>query len=248
MAFSWTTFGLEAVNFLVLVWILHWLLYRPVMAAIGQRQAAIQGAVDAARQDRMAAEALKAQYDQRVASLAQAGALARADLEAEIAAERARRLQTLEAMLESERVATRALDAQRLSTAERQARAQGYGEAARFAARLLGRLSGPELQGRIVAAVLEDLEALPEWRRQAIRRSCTPDDEAVVSAAFELEAAQRATLERALSELADRPIACAHLRDPRLIAGIRIELGAYMLEASVADGLKYFVPEAERAG
>ena len=32
MAFDWTTFGLEIINFLALLWILKRFLYRPVLA------------------------------------------------------------------------------------------------------------------------------------------------------------------------------------------------------------------------
>ena len=37
MELNWTTFALEAVNFMVLVWILKRFLYKPVLAAIAQR-------------------------------------------------------------------------------------------------------------------------------------------------------------------------------------------------------------------
>ena len=39
MELDWTTFILEIINFLVLVWILHRFLYQPVMNVIAQRRA-----------------------------------------------------------------------------------------------------------------------------------------------------------------------------------------------------------------
>ena len=39
MDFDWTTFALEAVNFLILVWILKHFFYRPVLAVIEARRA-----------------------------------------------------------------------------------------------------------------------------------------------------------------------------------------------------------------
>jgi F-type H+-transporting ATPase subunit b len=39
---DWMTFVLEVINFLVLIWILNRLLYRPLMNVIAQRKAAIQ--------------------------------------------------------------------------------------------------------------------------------------------------------------------------------------------------------------
>ena len=39
MEFDWTTFALEALNFLVLVWLLKRFFYRPVLAVIEARRA-----------------------------------------------------------------------------------------------------------------------------------------------------------------------------------------------------------------
>ena len=42
MELSWSTFALEIVNFLVLVWILKHFLYKPVMDVIARRRADIE--------------------------------------------------------------------------------------------------------------------------------------------------------------------------------------------------------------
>ncbi len=41
MELNWTTFALEIVNFLILVWILKRFLYKPVLEAIARRKTAI---------------------------------------------------------------------------------------------------------------------------------------------------------------------------------------------------------------
>ena len=38
MSFSWWTFGLQAVNFLVLVWLLRRFLFKPVTAMVARRK------------------------------------------------------------------------------------------------------------------------------------------------------------------------------------------------------------------
>ena len=40
MQIDWTTFALEIINFLVLVWILKRFLYRPVLDTLARRRAA----------------------------------------------------------------------------------------------------------------------------------------------------------------------------------------------------------------
>ena len=42
MELTWTTFLLEVINFLVLVWLLKRLFYAPVMRAIAARRAAVE--------------------------------------------------------------------------------------------------------------------------------------------------------------------------------------------------------------
>ena len=42
MEFDWTTFALEVVNFLVLVWLLKRFLYRPVLACSTRRRAEVE--------------------------------------------------------------------------------------------------------------------------------------------------------------------------------------------------------------
>ena len=42
MEFDWTTFALEIINFLILVWILKRFLYRPVLDVIARRRAGVE--------------------------------------------------------------------------------------------------------------------------------------------------------------------------------------------------------------
>ena len=64
-----TTFVLQLVNFVVLVWILHRFLYRPVLAAIDKRRAAIDKSMDDAKAVRGEAERLRTQFEGRLAAL-----------------------------------------------------------------------------------------------------------------------------------------------------------------------------------
>ena len=103
MELDWTTFGLQVVNFLVLVWLLKRFLYRPVMDAIARRQATIDQSVTDARAAEQRAEELRTQYEARLAETDAAHADRLARLAEEIAAERHDRLTALDAELRSER-------------------------------------------------------------------------------------------------------------------------------------------------
>lgn len=114
MSFDLWTVGLQVVNFLVLVWLLERLLYRPVLAVIGRRQKQIEQLqqADQAAHDALAAEQarLQAARDQvaaeRARALEEAHAQAReerARLEEEARDEMSRLLVSGRARLQQER-------------------------------------------------------------------------------------------------------------------------------------------------
>ncbi|HWQ12793.1 MAG TPA: hypothetical protein VNL77_08335, partial [Roseiflexaceae bacterium] len=122
MAFDWLTFGFEIVNFLVLVWLLHRLLYRPVLAMIQRRRDEIAASTQAAEALRAEAEQLKAEYDRRLEDWAGERARARRELDEELERERQRRLQALETELAERRQREAALrEALRTASAPLQA-------------------------------------------------------------------------------------------------------------------------------
>ena len=67
MQFDWTTFALEMVNFLVLVWLLKRFFYKPLRTAIESRRASVESTLQAAETARREAAAMKEQYENRLA-------------------------------------------------------------------------------------------------------------------------------------------------------------------------------------
>ena len=96
MEFDWTTVILEMLNFLVLIWLLKRFFYRPVQAVIEKRRAASEKILTDADARHREADALKGDYEQRLAQFAKERELAMAKLDEEIAVERERRLAAVE--------------------------------------------------------------------------------------------------------------------------------------------------------
>lgn len=236
-----TTFALEVLNFLVLVWLLKRFLYKPVLDVIERRRSEDEKTVAAAKALRAEADALKTQYEARLANAAQDRERALAVLDGEIAAERARRLAALEAETQADRERRQALDARALERrdAERDLRAVHIG--ARFATRLLERLAGPDLEGRIVDLALADLPVLPEGQRQALQQAlAAPDAGVELTSAHPLAPAQRMALTQVLADLAGRPVSPIFAEDASLKCGLRMRAGAWLLKASLVDELAFF--------
>lgn len=249
MELSWTTFILEIVNFLVLLWILQRFLYRPVRAAIARRQAGIEQTLAEAKAVRAEAEGMQSQYEDRLAHWEREKEGAREALNNEINAERSRLMSALQASLEDEREKAKVLEERRLTEMTHRAEEAALAIAARFAARLLSRVSGPELESRLIDAALEDLGRIPPDRRDALRSAAEGLEEPVsVTSAYPLPEDRRRAIEAGLTELVGRELPCEFREDAGVLAGLRIVVGPWVLRANLEDELDFFAGIAPDAG
>jgi F-type H+-transporting ATPase subunit b len=241
MELSWSTFLLEMVNFLVLVWLLKRFLYKPVQDAIARRRETIEQTLEGARAERRTGEALQTRYQNRLADWERERETARNALHAELEAERHRRLEALEAELEQGRDRTRVLAQRERREMGRRLEGEALALGARFASRLLSRLAGPALESRLVEMALQDLEALPDGQRQTLRRAWDNGDGPVqVTSTYPLQQGPRQALEGALAKLVGAPVTCSYRQDPALIGGLRLRLSAWVLHANLQDELRSF--------
>ena len=159
MELSWTTFVLEVINFLVLVWLLKRFLYAPVKKAIAQRRTAVEKTLQDAKSIKQEAEELKSQYQGRLQKWEEEKARQQEELRKEITVERTQQLKVLETSLAMER---QKVQAQREREAAEE-RANEEKEAIKygleFTARLLIDLASPETEGRIVDLVTKKLSS-----------------------------------------------------------------------------------------
>jgi F-type H+-transporting ATPase subunit b len=237
---DWTTFALEAVNFLVLVWILKRFFYKPVLDVIARRRAAIEASLTEAESRHAEAEALEARSREGLKGLEEERRHGREELAKEIAAERARLLEQMKAGLAEERKKAEVVAERTEAEAARRREAQAVRSGLAFTARLLERVADPALEARLVGMALEDLHDLPEERREAVREAVR--DQAgppVVTTAGPLPEDRRKAVADALSALLGREAAPEFWEDPALVAGLRVSLGPWVLKASVADELEF---------
>lgn len=244
-----TTFALEVLNFLVLVWLLKRFLYKPVLDVIERRRVEDMRSATQARALHDEALALKATYEHQLAGAAEDRRLAQEKLEGEVAAERARRMAAVEAEVRADLERRHALAAR---DAERQAAEQerlALEMATLFASRMLGRLAGPALEDGLVDLVLADLPALPTDQRETLRSAMDAGDALVqVASAYPLPSARREAVQRVLEALAGRPLAPAFVEDPSLKAGLRVAVGDWVLMANLRDELTYFGARLDHGG
>jgi F-type H+-transporting ATPase subunit b len=243
--FDWATFGLEIVNFLVLVWILKRFLYQPVLQAIARRKAAIDQTLADAEARHKEAATLEGRYQSRLADWEKEKQALRAQADEELRAERTRRMAALASTLDQERERRRIAEERQMNEWRRGQDEQALAQGALFAARLLTRLAAPDLEARLVALALEDLAALPEGQRQALRSGSRNGDIKIrVTSAFPLAEGARAALVDGLRQLADARLDAEFAEDPRLIAGLRVGIGPWVMHCNLQDELRFFAEVA----
>lgn len=241
MELNWSTFLLEMLNFLVLVWILKRFFYRPVLDVIARRRAAIAQTLAEATRQHTDAETLRQQYENRMAEWDQTRRQERARFDHEMEQERERRRMELETALQQERERAQVAEKRRLSDTRNRLEQTALDQAAGFAAKLLTQTAGPELETRLLELLLAELRDLPEERIEALRNGFGKMlDVITVTSAYPLAQPERQRLTAALNALADTEGGIEFRQDADLIAGVRIAIGAWLLDANLQAELRGF--------
>lgn len=241
MELSWSTFILEIINFLVLVWILKRFLYKPVLEMIARRQASIDKTLANARQLHADAEKLQQQYEGRLADWDQERKQAREKLAEELHADRERKLEELKTSLQQERERAAVAEKRRLADERLEMEDTALAQGAQLATQLLKQAAGPEVESRLVELAIDALSRLPKEKLASLRSSYGQISEGIlISSAYPMPEDQRQRLQTALDKVAGKETSLSFETDEKLLAGVRINIGAWQLAANLRDELKGF--------
>ncbi len=241
MEFNLSTFLLEIINFLVLIWILQRFLYKPVLEVIDRRKQSVDKVLADAQRQRDEAEALQEKYVNRLAHWQQEKKQALETLHQEIERERARQMAALKKQLEEERKKAQIIARRQVQDFQAQAEKRALLQGARFASLLLQRAAGPELENSLFDLLLEELSALPEQRRQFLQMQQDPVARIQVCSVYPLQQMQRQKLDQVLNALLGRAVEYEYRQDPALITGFRLSIGSWLLQANIKHELAGFV-------
>lgn len=219
MRIDWWTLGLQAVNVLVLIWLLSRFLFKPIARIIAERQAAIAKLVEDAAAAKAAAEAErdKAKADEAKLAAERSARLDAATREAE--AQKAALLAAVKAEADGLRAAAQeAIARQRQSAAEAEA-----DEASRLAvdiaARLFERLPEEARISGFIDGLAQGVADLP----QASRASIAPGARLTLKAARGLTDGELENCRTRLAQALGHDVALDVSIDPALIAGLELE-------------------------
>ncbi|MBU2572934.1 MAG: F0F1 ATP synthase subunit delta [Elusimicrobia bacterium] len=238
MIIDWFTIGAQALNFLILVWLMKRFLYKPVLRAIDAREKRI--AAELAGADEKKAEAQKegdefrrknSEFDRQRAAL-----LNKAAEEAEAGRRR---------LLDEARKAADALGARRREILRNEERSLHQAirrltqrEVFAVARKALTELAGVSLEERLGGVFIRRLRELDGRAKTGFAGALkTAPEPALVRSAFDLPAEQRAAIQNALDETFPAGIRVRFETAPDLVGGIELSTTGQKLAWSIADYL-----------
>lgn len=248
MLIDWFTVAAQALNFVVLIWLMKRFLYRPILDAIDAREARVVAELQRARTEQELAT-----QERKVLSARQHEFDAERDALANAAREEALALR--EGLLTTARADADALRATRASLLEREVAERRGVLATRMrdtvfgmTRKVLSELADTTLESQLVSTFARHVTTLPDEERDALRRAFTANGTAEsrlarVRSAFPLEPAQRDTVRDSLITLLGREPQIAYEVDPSLLVGIELDIADHTVGWSMSG----YVETLERA-
>jgi F-type H+-transporting ATPase subunit b len=238
MLIDWFTVGAQALNFIILVWLLKRFLYKPILNAVDAREKRI--AAELADADARKAEAQterdefqhkNEEFDQQRAAL-----LSKAVDEAR--AERQR-------LLDDARKAADALSAKRQEALRSDAnnlnqaiRRRTQQEVFAIARKALADLATTSLEERMSEVFTRRLLTMDGKAKAGLGEALkTASEPALVRSAFDLPAAQRAAIQKTLNEAFSTEVHVRFETAPDLVSGIELTTNGQKIAWSIANYL-----------
>jgi F-type H+-transporting ATPase subunit b len=237
MTFSWWTFLFESLNFVVLAYVLHRLLYRPLREAIEKRRAANARAQDMAEKARHEAEALQQQLQEQLAGAERQRQELVHQAREQAESERRKLLADAEqAAVRRQHEARQALEWER-EEALKSLHEEVVAQAVALTGRLLGEATDRTLHQQLALHLVQTLEQLTGAEREQLRAGWQPDDTLVLESAQDLDDTTREQIATAVSALVGRPVFLAVQTCPALLGGVRLRLDGHVWDGSLAGQL-----------
>lgn len=232
MLIDWFTVGAQALNFIILVWLMKRFLYKPVQDAIAAREKRIADQIAAAQALQAEAEALGKAFRDRSAAFdaERAGLLAQATADANTQRER---------LIDEARQAADALAAKRRDALRTEAGqlkeamlTQARDEVFAITRKTLADLADASLEERIADVFCRKLRELPEPAAAALAAALRAGP-AVVRSSIELPETQRAAVRAAIAARFPGSVAPRFETVPEGASGIELRAGGHSLAWSV---------------
>jgi F-type H+-transporting ATPase subunit b len=238
MPIDWFTVAAQAINFLILVWLLKRFLYKPILHAIDEREKGIAARLAEAEAKQAQAQQERDEFQHKTEAFDQARAALLKKAEDEAKAER-------QQLLDGARQDADALRAKRQDALRDEQRNLGQ-EIARWtqkevfavSRKTLADLAATSLEERMVDVFVQRLSGLSGAAKEELAAALTASTRpARVRSAFDLPPAQRKAIESAVNAAFGAEAHVQFETAPELVSGIELSTDGQKLAWSIADYL-----------
>jgi len=245
MNFSWWTFSLQAVNFLILIWLLRRFLFKPVAAIVARRKEEIARGMTEVSVEKQKALNMQHDLQAQLASIEAERQKALEEQRAQLVDERKKMLD--EARTEAEKIRSQA--AARLSEERAAATQELFAQiielAVKLAERLLRELAVTSLDHTFLTRVLDYIDHLPAQERDALA-SHLGESSVEITTAHPLDAGEEAEWREQLEKRIGAKAEMRFRANPALIAGAEITFPNAILRFNWRDALATAAKEINR--
>ncbi|MDX2485692.1 MAG: F0F1 ATP synthase subunit delta [Pseudodonghicola sp.] len=244
MTIDWWGLGLQAVNVLILVWLLGRVFWQPVAGAIARRQEMAQAMLDEGKTAQAKAEAALQDVTTTRAGMAQERENILA--EARATAEAAKKVALTEAQAKADTLmaAAKTMIARETETARKENAALASELSVDIAEKLLDRLNTPLVQSAFLAQLVEAIKGMSAPDRAALVK--TTADLSLVTAT-DLAEAEKTRIGHEVAEALGGTPKLQFVTDPDLIAGLELRSAHFVLKNSWRADLERILKELKDA-
>jgi len=238
MLIDWFTVGAQALNFLILVWLMRRFLYQPILHAIDAREQLIATELGDAAAKKVEAQKERDAFQRKSEAFDQQRAALLSQAAGEAKAERQR-------LLDEARQAAAAASAKRQETLKNDAHNLNLAitrrtlqEVFAIARKALADLATASLEERMVEVFTRRLRDMDGKAKDCLAEAIrTASDPTLVRSTFDLPAEQRAAIQKTLNETFTSDIRVRFETEPDLISGIELTANGQKVAWSIADYL-----------
>ena len=238
MLINWFTVFAEAINFLILVWLLQRFLYKPILQAIDERAAGISAQLAAAEAKKSEAQQERDDFQHKNEEFDHARAALWKKSADEAQAERQRLLDV--ARQDADALRAKRQDALQVEQRHLNQEIIRWTQKEVFAIsrKALTDLAGTSLEDRMRELFTRRLRELNADAKADFAKTLTPASEPMlVHSAFELSPEQRAAIQNALNETFAADVPVRYEVKPDVIAGIELTANGHKVSWSIAGYL-----------
>lgn len=240
MELSWSSFILEIINFLVLVWILKHFFYAPIKKAINQRKQTIQDTLDKTQKLREEALELQTKYENRLNDWGIEKAQKQKEFQQVLEELKSRELANFEKNIEKEKEKINSREMQHIASTIESNTRESMNLAAQFAARFLKYFADADLERKIIDKVIDDLSHFTDEKLQSLKNNIQDYSEVTIQSAFPIKETQKQNLINVIKNMTNENINISFMQNTDLLSGLNIQLGSIYLQANLKDELKFF--------